>query len=255
MFKGWFKVHRSLFDNDLWLAEPFTKGQAWVDLIGHANHKPASVWIRGIEVSVGRGQLAWSELTMAKRWQWSRGKVRRYLGMLEKRQMIEQQKDELTTVLTICNYELYQGSDTTDETASSTTDKTAGDTPDGQQTVHKQECKNGENDKGSDMHGPQQAESEPSVIDLPTNKHGTQGEVYGVSQSQVDLWQEDYPAVSVMSELHKARSWLDSNPSRRKTKQGMKRFLNNWLNKAQDRGGSPQLGGQQQRRQPKDFFG
>ena len=147
MFKGWFKVHRSLFDNDLWLAEPFTKGQAWVDLMGHANHKPASVWIRGIEVSVGRGQLAWSELTMAKRWQWSRGKVRRYLGMLEKRQMIEQQKNELTTVLTICNYELYQGSDTTDETASSTTDKTAGDTPDGQQAVHKQECKNGENVK------------------------------------------------------------------------------------------------------------
>ena len=33
MSKGWIKLHRSMFDNDLWTAEPFTKGQAWIDLI------------------------------------------------------------------------------------------------------------------------------------------------------------------------------------------------------------------------------
>jgi len=130
MSKGWIKLHRSMFDNDLWTAEPFTKGQAWIDLIGHANHKAASVWIRGIEVEVKRGQLAWSELTMGKRWRWSRGKVRRYLAMLENRGMAIQQTNKVTTILTICKYDTYQADKTTNETTCNTT----GDTTDGQQT-------------------------------------------------------------------------------------------------------------------------
>ena len=147
MSKGWIKLHRSMFDNDLWTAEPFTKGQAWIDLIGHANHRPASIWIRGIEVSVERGQLAWSELTMADRWKWSRGKVRRYLRMLQDRGMVIQQTNKVTTVLTICKYETYQAEQTADET----TDETTGRTTNGQQTDNKRytnkNVKNGENVK------------------------------------------------------------------------------------------------------------
>jgi hypothetical protein len=122
-----------MFDNELWMAEPFTKAQAWIDLIGNANHKPASIWIRGIEINVDRGQLAWSELTMAKRWKWSRGKIRRYIGMLEKREMIVQQTNMLTSIITICNYSLYQEISTADGTTSRTRDSTTN----GQQTDNK----------------------------------------------------------------------------------------------------------------------
>lgn len=31
--KGWVSIHRQLCENDLWLSEPFTRGQAWVDMI------------------------------------------------------------------------------------------------------------------------------------------------------------------------------------------------------------------------------
>jgi hypothetical protein len=133
MSYGWVKLHRSMFDNELWTAEPFTKGQAWIDLIGNANHKPAIIWIRGIEQPVQRGQLAWSELTMSKRWKWSRGKVRRYLAMLRDRGMSVQQTNKLTTILTICKYEEYQTERTTDDTQ----DGTTGGTTDGQQTDNK----------------------------------------------------------------------------------------------------------------------
>jgi|AntDeeMinimDraft_5_1070356.scaffolds.fasta_scaffold06401_8 hypothetical protein len=150
MFKGWFKVHRLMLENDLWLAEKFTMGQAWVDLIGHANHKPGSVWIRGIEVKVNRGQIAWSELTMAHRWKWSRGKVRRYLGTLETRQMIVQQKSNQTSLVTICKYEVYQGGDTSESIPGDTADDTPSSTPDEHQTVHKQECNNVENEENKD---------------------------------------------------------------------------------------------------------
>jgi hypothetical protein len=92
---GWISLHRSIQDNDLWLAEPFTWAQAWIDLLLNANHKPGSFWVRRVEVKLERGQLGWSEITMSERWKWSRGKVRRYLGMLETRGMIVQQKTQL----------------------------------------------------------------------------------------------------------------------------------------------------------------
>ncbi len=52
-------------------------------------------------------------------------------------------------------------------------------------------------------------------------------------------WQQLYPAVDVFQELNAMEGWLDANPSRRKTKNGIKRFVNSWLSRAQDKGGSP----------------
>jgi hypothetical protein len=108
MDNGWVKLHRQIFENKLWLAEPFTKAQAWVDLFANACHKPNSFWIRGNEVKLQIGQLGWSEITMAKRWKWSRDKVRRFLTYLEDESNIRQQKTQFTSITTIVNYEKYQ---------------------------------------------------------------------------------------------------------------------------------------------------
>lgn len=113
---GWVKLHRQLFDNKIWFLEPFTRGQAWIDLFANANHKESSFFVRGNEIKLKRGQTGWSEITMAKRWTWSRNKVRRFLKWLEMEQQIEQQKlFKLTTIITIRNYDKYQD-DTTDDT-------------------------------------------------------------------------------------------------------------------------------------------
>ena len=50
-------------------------------------------------------------------------------------------------------------------------------------------------------------------------------------------WCELYPAVNVMQELRKMSSWSTDNPKRRKTKSGIRRFINAWLSKEQDKGG------------------
>jgi hypothetical protein len=114
---GWVKFHRTLIDSDLWLSEPFTKGQAFVDLFLNANHKGKSFWVRGIEIKVERGQIAWSEVTMANRWRWSRNKVRRFLKWLENDgKTIQQTIQRITTVITLVNYDKYQSDETTNET-------------------------------------------------------------------------------------------------------------------------------------------
>lgn len=101
-------MHRQICENELWLSEPFTRAQAWIDLILNANHEDGSFWVRGNQVKVKRGQIAWSELTMASRWLWSKNKVRRFLKLLETEQQIEQQKTFITSLITIKTYNKYQ---------------------------------------------------------------------------------------------------------------------------------------------------
>lgn len=71
-----------------------------------------------------------------------------------------------------------------------------------------------------------------SGILLPLNDKS----LYEVPQENIDTWVTAYPAVDVIHELQKMRAWLESNPTRRKTKRGIKRFINSWLSKEQDRG-------------------
>ena len=93
---GWVKLHRKLADNELWLAEPFTRGQAWIDLLLLANHKTGFIRRRGIMVKVERGQVAWGEEALARRWRWSRNKLRRFFSELAGRGMISRQNAEIT---------------------------------------------------------------------------------------------------------------------------------------------------------------
>lgn len=128
MRKGYIKFYRRFIFSDLWLSEKFTRGQAWVDLITLANHADGFIRKRGIKVEVKRGQCGYSELALADRWQWSRGKVRRFLNELEAEQQIVQQKNEVTTLITIVNYSQYQGDGTTNNTTNDTTNGQQTDT-------------------------------------------------------------------------------------------------------------------------------
>jgi hypothetical protein len=121
---GYFTIYRKLGESELWLSEKFTRGQAWVDLIMLASHKENTFQIRGIKVKVNRGQLAWSEVSLAKRWRWSRGRVRRFLNGLENEQRIVQQKNKVTSLITLINYDRYQLGGTSDGTSGGTTDGT-----------------------------------------------------------------------------------------------------------------------------------
>ncbi len=129
--KNYFKVNRRLLDHPLWKSEPFTKGQAWVDLIGNANYADSYFYKKTIRIDVKRGQSASSIETLKERWGWSRGKASRFLNLLETEGMIVQQRGNQTTLITICNYEVYQSSQADDDKA----DDKAGSKADGGATV------------------------------------------------------------------------------------------------------------------------
>lgn len=60
--------------------------------------------------------------------------------------------------------------------------------------------------------------------------------VYEIHQDDYDRDKPLYPAVDVLQEYRGMKAWLLANPQKRKTKQGIRRFMNNWLSKAQDKG-------------------
>lgn len=64
------------------------------------------------------------------------------------------------------------------------------------------------------------------------------GSKYEVTETEIEEWSELYPAVDVKQDLRMMKGWIDSNPSRRKTRTGIKRFITNWLAKTQNSGGN-----------------
>jgi predicted phage replisome organizer len=65
---------------------------------------------------------------------------------------------------------------------------------------------------------------------------------YGISDEQVKLWAEAYPAVDIDLELRQMGEWCKSNGARGH-KQDWRKFIVNWLKRSQDRGGSEPKGG------------
>jgi len=123
MTEGWIKLYRASFDNQLYFKEKFTDWQAWVDLLLLANHKDGYFKCRGVRVYIKRGQVGFSTKTLAKRWKWSAGKVLRFISFLEQDSVsqISTQKNNITTLITILNYNNYQANGIADNTASSAT--------------------------------------------------------------------------------------------------------------------------------------
>ena len=105
---GWIKLHRQIMDNPLYFSEPFSRTQAWIDLLLLANHKENYFFKRGIKVTVCIGQVGYDIDSLAKRWKWSRGKVERFILHLEKEGNVVRQKNNVSTLISISKYAEYQ---------------------------------------------------------------------------------------------------------------------------------------------------
>lgn len=128
---GWIKISRDIVNHWLWQDKPFSRGQAWIDLLLMAAWKERIFFVRGIRVEQHRGDVCLSVREMCERWHWSNGKVIRFLNELETAQQITQQKSNVINTISIVNYDKYQMDNTTDETPNQTADDTTNDTTNG----------------------------------------------------------------------------------------------------------------------------
>lgn len=96
-------------------ADPYCQRAAWVWLLDKAAWKDTHRRDpHGNIVAVGRGQLHTSARTLGAAWGWSKNKAERFLRDLEKCEMLDRATDQHGVLLTIRNYEKYQGERTMD---------------------------------------------------------------------------------------------------------------------------------------------
>lgn len=108
MAEGWISVHRKIFDNWVWEDKPFSKGQAWIDLLLLAYHEDVEKLYRGQVRTYHRGEVHVSISFLADRWGWDWRKVKRYIMALEKTNMVISNSTPDGTTLTIVKYDDFQ---------------------------------------------------------------------------------------------------------------------------------------------------
>lgn len=114
MAQGWISIHRQLQSHWLWDDKPFSKGQAWIDMLLLANHSDNKFLLGNELLEVKTGSFVTSELKLMDRWGWSKAKVRAFLTMLEQDGMIIKKTDRKKTTIFIEKYSVFQDIETTE---------------------------------------------------------------------------------------------------------------------------------------------
>ena len=113
---GWLKLNRGITDNWLWpKGRKYTELEAWMWMLINANFADSKVFDDGKLITVKRGQLLTSQLSMSKTFLWSREKVRNFSEILKTDGMIDVKPYTKFTIITICKYEDYQSDRTAEQ--------------------------------------------------------------------------------------------------------------------------------------------
>ena len=116
--KNFLPLNRSLLNHWLWKDKPFSKGQAWVDLLLLANYEDKKMPYKGEVVTCKRGDVNLSITELAKRWGWSRNSARRFLMLLESDGMVTVNATTHRTTITLEKYGFFNNPCATNEATS-----------------------------------------------------------------------------------------------------------------------------------------
>lgn len=110
MQQGWISLHRKITEHPFYQEKrKFSKFEAWIDLLLLANHKDNKVLLGNEIIHVERGSFITSKRKLMERWGWSNTKIETYLNLLVEQGMLLVKSDTKKTVITIVNYDFYQG--------------------------------------------------------------------------------------------------------------------------------------------------
>lgn len=201
----------------------------WILLLLKANWKPA--YFKGILVP--RGSLITSARNLAKESYLSVNTVRRLLKLLEEEHQITRTVTQSWTQINIVNYSKFQDfeevDDTLYDTPFDTPTDTLTDTPTDTLAAHNRINKEYKEYKKYINTCPEQTSfASEQETELPPLilKDGTR---FHISENHFKEFSDAYPNVDVKDQIFKMSQWLKTNPTKRKTKNGIMRFINSWI--------------------------
>jgi len=100
------------FEHDFLNRQAANPRSAWHDLWLWANDRPRTIAVgagksAGRSISLARGQLAYSQTTLAKLWRWDFEKTHRFLVELQNEGLITFDATNTTTIITVLDYPIY----------------------------------------------------------------------------------------------------------------------------------------------------
>ena len=110
MDKGFIRLSRTFFDNEIWqAARAYNESEAWLDLIQSARFEASETCSRigCYDVVYNRGQYSASIRFLSKKWNRSEYWVRSFLARLKKRKMITTDDKQGITIITLVNFDKY----------------------------------------------------------------------------------------------------------------------------------------------------
>lgn len=222
---GFIKIHRKIIEWP-WYTDINTC-RLFIHMILRGNWKDG----RFRDTTVPRGSFVSSIAKLAGETGLTEDEIRTAISHLIHTKEITKRSTNKYTVFTVINYDLYQ--DDTEQIPSRPQAvpvlfPTIEEEQEGKEIL--------DNITKDDIICPEPEKSaqRPSGISLPLNDKS----LYDVPMGKIALWRETYPAVDVEQELRRMIAWLEANPSKRKTRRGIERFINSWLARTQDSGGS-----------------
>lgn len=113
MINNWIKLNRDIQNHWIYKEKrKFSKYEAWIDLIMMANHEEHKFIFGGELIKVRRGEIITSEIKLMEKFRWSKSKLRLFLELLEKDEMIEKKTTSKRTSVFIKNYNKFQDKST-----------------------------------------------------------------------------------------------------------------------------------------------
>lgn len=131
---GFIALHREARDHPLFAGDAQRFG-AWFWLVATACWKPTKFNAGGTIITLERGQLCVSRNQLATAWGMSPSAVERFLTRLQTEQMIGRSTGQARSIITICNYDTYQGQN---DEAGQATGQATGQRPDKDRTTKEQ---------------------------------------------------------------------------------------------------------------------
>jgi hypothetical protein len=89
-------------------------------------------------------------------------------------------------------------------------------------------------DKPESLAPCQPRDDSPVVMKFPVE--GSVPPIWKLRQSRIDKMADLFPSLDVVHQCRLALQWLEDNPTKRKTANGMPRFLTGWMKREVDRG-------------------
>lgn len=238
--QGWVKVYREILDKPIWTQSNPEQKVILMTLLLLVSHKP-NTWKWGsttYEIQPGQCITSLEQLEAKCGKGVTKQNIRTALKNFEKYEFLTNQSTKTGRLITIVNWGFYQG-DSEESNKDFNRQLTKSQQRANKEPNTYQEVKNDKNvkkEKNIKYICSEPGEPAPNCSDifLPLNDNT----YFNVPLDKMESWEQAYPAVDVKQELLKMCVWLDANPKKKKTANGVVRFITNWLSRTQDRGGS-----------------